>query len=162
MALNPIVLLGGLAALALAMGGKKAKAASSSENPVNVNLPPVKLVPKQEEGDTDAEDAPQVNIGPAVITSPTSSASTNRPMTVTNAETGVRVTKDEATARKSAQSVADHVRSKQYNYSRPLLAVWQAHAGIASDGIYGPETVAKLRGYGAKNVNKALFPGAKK
>lgn len=65
-------------------------------------------------------------------------------------------------ARKSAQATADHVRNKGTKYDRARLAVWQSAAGIASDGLYGPGTVAALKKYGAKNVVKPLFKGGTK
>lgn len=161
--MNPLLLAGAALAFML-LGGKKAKA--TSEPAIRADAPPVRLVPTQDEdpseppAPTPARPATRVTLGPAVIKEPAPAPSA--PLRVTNADTGLAVTKDAATAKKNAQSVADHVRQRQYNYSRPLVAAWQAMAGLQSDGVYGPATVKALSGYGAKNVNKALFQGAKK
>lgn len=160
--MNPLLFLLPIAAF-LFMGKSKASAsAPSTPKPIRIDEPTVSVVPHQEEGDTEHDDAPMnVNLGPAVIQP--APAPTPQPMTVTKAD-GSPVSKSDADARAKAQSVADHVKAKQYNYDRKLLAAWQALAGLVNaqgkpDGLYGPKTVARLQALGAKNVNKALFKG---
>ena len=67
---------------------------------------------------------------------------------------------DGTKAKRIAPGVAQNIRTKQYNYSRQALKDFQAAAGIAPDGIYGPISQATLAKY--TNAPKALFKGGKK
>lgn len=51
-------------------------------------------------------------------------------------------------ARREARAVAAHVRKRGRQYSRQLVRDFQRHAGIASDGVYGPRTVEAVRYFG--------------
>lgn len=62
-------------------------------------------------------------------------------------------------AKKAAQGLANHIRTKKKNYSRPELAAFQKKAGLPGDGIYGPLSVSALKHFGAKNVPSALYGG---
>lgn len=63
---------------------------------------------------------------------------------------------DPDAARRQAQSAANHVRKREYDYSRKLLRDWQTLAGLKPDGIYGPKTRSALEYFGAK-APKPLF-----
>lgn len=67
---------------------------------------------------------------------------------------------DSAAASARAQPMADHVRTRKGKYDRAVLASWQTQAGLKPDGLYGPQSVAALKYYGAKNVPAALFKGS--
>lgn len=65
---------------------------------------------------------------------------------------------DPATARRSAKSVANHLRNKgRSGYDRRLLKAWQEDAGIAADGIYGGGTRGALLYYGATTAPSPFF-----
>ena len=74
---------------------------------------------------------------------------------------GGQVKRDLQEAKRKAQPMADHIRSKGTAYDRALLAVWQALAGLVPDGLYGPATRAALISAGARNVPANLFRGAR-
>jgi hypothetical protein len=77
-------------------------------------------------------------------------------------EDGSPVRANPAEAKRSAQSIADNIRTKANGYDRARLAVWQALAGLRSvDGVYGPESQGALTKMGAKSVPRPLFKGAK-
>jgi len=63
---------------------------------------------------------------------------------------------DPKKAKASAKQMAEHLRAKKYNYSRSSLAMWQAFAGVANDGKFGPNTEGALRYFGA-NPPRAFF-----
>lgn len=68
---------------------------------------------------------------------------------------------DRAAAAKNAPAMSANIRAKKYDYNRPALKVWQQQAGIAQDGLYGPQTAATLRSYD-KTAPSALFGAGKK
>ncbi len=164
-------------ALMLLMGGKKKQVPAALPNaPVTVHVPEkegeaeaiseraTKEVEKEESDAPSAPSSPQrsapsaqadldVDVGPVKVLPQGGGKYTVR------TEDGEPVPPNPAEAKRAAQPTADHVRNKKNAYSRPLLAAWQAIAGISSDGIYGPETVKKLRALGAKNVAGAMFKG---
>lgn len=77
-------------------------------------------------------------------------------------EDGSPVRANPAEAKRSAQSIADNIRTKANGYDHARLAVWQALAGLRSvDGVYGPESQGALTKMGAKSVPRPLFKGAK-
>lgn len=59
-----------------------------------------------------------------------------------------------------AQPTTDHIRTRKGKYDRALLMSFQTSAGLRADGMYGPQTAAALRHFGAKNVPAALFKGS--
>lgn len=65
---------------------------------------------------------------------------------------------DESAAKRTAQSLADSVRNSGGRYDQVRVAAWQAVAGIRVTGVYGAETVKKLRALGAKNVVGPMGP----
>lgn len=64
---------------------------------------------------------------------------------------------DPALARELAPLVASSVRARRYSYDRPLVARFQAAAGLRGDGLYGGRTRGALIAYG---VPAAQAPGA--
>jgi hypothetical protein len=89
---------------------------------------------------------------PVRAATPTSVRDTAAVAVQAAAQPGKRPIPNPVAARKLAQPLADHVRNNRKKYDRERVATWQAFAGIASDGIYGPKTAAALRAYGAKSV----------
>jgi murein L,D-transpeptidase YcbB/YkuD len=66
---------------------------------------------------------------------------------------------DSQRAAQVAQRTADHVRTRGGKYDRAVITVFQTFAGVKTDGLYGPQTAAALRFFGAKSVPAALFKG---
>jgi peptidoglycan hydrolase-like protein with peptidoglycan-binding domain len=64
-----------------------------------------------------------------------------------------------AQASKKAQPTADHLRTRKGKYDRAVLQSFQTSAGLKADGLYGPQTAAALRFFGAKSVPAPLFKG---
>jgi hypothetical protein len=62
-----------------------------------------------------------------------------------------------ARARTLAKSLAQHIASKRYDYSRDLMKDFQRCAGIPMDGVYGGESRGALIYFGAANAPKPLF-----
>lgn len=89
-----------------------------------------------------AERGVVVDIGPARIDAPASPASPGSGLA------------DKAAA------VAANVREKKYSYSRKLVSDYQAAAGLAADGIYGPATAASVSRF--TDAPKALFAAKRK
>ena len=63
-------------------------------------------------------------------------------------------------ATQKAQPTADHLRTRKGKYDRAVLQSFQTAAGLKADGLYGPQTAAALKHFGAKNVPHPLFKGA--
>ena len=60
-------------------------------------------------------------------------------------------------ARTMAPVLARMIAQKQFNYSRDSVRAFQRAAGIAIDGVYGPQTRGALIYYGVRNPPRALF-----
>jgi len=60
-------------------------------------------------------------------------------------------------ARREAPTLAKHIRTKKFNYSRQSMRDFQAHAGLTVDGIYGPLSASALEYFGVASPPKALF-----
>lgn len=56
-----------------------------------------------------------------------------------------------------AQSVADDVSERSFNYSRPRMREFQLAAGLVEDGIYGAKTRGALDFYDVDNPPPTLF-----
>lgn len=120
---------------------------------MNVTIGPARILP--------AKGKVKVNVGPAVIkpaaaktiqvVSPSHPSETNAVEHITAAKAGIPIP-DLVSARKSAQPVADMVRTKGKKYDHAKVRAWQLLAGLPADGLYGPKTAAQLRALGAKNV----------
>ena len=63
-------------------------------------------------------------------------------------------------ARREAPQVARHIARKGRLYSRQLVRDFQRHAGVATDGVYGPRTREALAFFGVVNPPEALYPAA--
>ena len=63
-------------------------------------------------------------------------------------------------ARREAPQVARHIARKGRLYSRQLVRDFQRHAGVATDGVYGPRTRDALAFFGVVNPPEALYPAA--
>lgn len=180
--MDAIVLVGMAALAALALGGKKKPAdgvaptpnAPGAKEPVKVDAPPEpgeaeSIVRAAAEEKTDrASQTTPYDVPPASTPDADDDVETKPPMRVVKqsggrytvqTQDGGPVSPNPAIAKRSAQQTADHVRSHGSKYNRALVAAWQALAGIPSDGLYGPATVAALRKHGAKNVTGAQFRG---
>jgi hypothetical protein len=89
---------------------------------------------------------------PVQATVPASIRDTAAAAVQSAAKPGVHPVPNAAAARKLAQPLADYIRNNRKKYDRARVATWQAFAGIAADGIYGPKTAKALRAFGAKSV----------
>lgn len=69
---------------------------------------------------------------------------------------------DLVAARSEAPKVASNVIARSYDYDSALMATFQGHAGLAGDGIYGPQTRSALRYFGIQDPPGALFKGTAK
>jgi len=174
--MNPLLLLGAAALVAMAMGGKKTAA-----KPVKVVAPESDRETAAIQDHAEAEHASESDGASAPSASSTRTSARPSPSpspepvpavyapelpsdnagtyTVKTSE-GKTLQPNPAQAKRAAQATADHVRNKGTKYSRPMLAAWQALAGLTPDGLYGPATVKVLRGAGAKNVVGPMFKGA--
>lgn len=87
---------------------------------------------------------------------PTTTATTKKRRT--DLPTGIIM--DEQAARREAPAIAAEVTSRQYDYDRVKMSIFQQHAGLDGDGLYGPRTASALEYYGVKPAPRALFKGA--
>lgn len=69
---------------------------------------------------------------------------------------------DLAAARAEAPKVSTNIITRGYDYDSALIATFQGHAGLAADGVYGPQTRSALRYFGISDPPGALFKGTAK
>jgi hypothetical protein len=157
--------LAGLAALLLLGGKKSAPAAkpapkSAPRGIVTLGEPTVIKTPAApvNEALEAATLAEQQTRAPA----PQASVDVQRGVAQTVPRTVLPAGYSRTQASNKAQPTADHVRTRKGKYDRAVVQSFQTSAGLKSDGLYGPQTVAALRYFGAKNVPAALFKGSVK
>lgn len=161
--MGALIPLAALAAALLFMGGKKAPVAApatpkaATTGKIKVTIGPAQILPQTKNEALEAAAKAEKSLG-----KPKSSASVATNAGVAQVVPGTRLpagySRTQASAK--AQPLADHVRTRRGKYDRAVVQSFQTAAGLLPDGLYGPQTVAALRYFGAKNVPAALFKGS--
>ena len=92
--------------------------------------------------------AKPVNVAPRPIPKPSAGPYVSKPVAPLPA--GLPQGYDKAAATRGAPTLAEHLRAKKYDYSRPAVKAWQTSAGLTPDGLYGSQTASTLKTYTTK------------
>lgn len=162
---STVLLLGGVAALALLMMSSGASAGNELQEaaeladkqkpkpPQPTQTQPAKPKPKPRPEPVAVATAEQPQVLPPVQ-SPSVDVVIG-PAEVHELPAGYNA----AAARAEAPGLVRHIRTRGSNYTRKAVATFQLHAGIPADGIYGPQTASALTYWAGAPAPKPLFKG---